>query len=180
MMDWFGGQKNANFTSEIHLCIFFYRFPEPKAHTFILEFILLESTYYAEANKRVAFILDIMKLDVPDLFCDQRGDTSILGESFKKNLHSYIASRGLSRDLLKCVNHVMVSCEIRNSSNIHTPGWTTSKAVSLSEIHLILLSLPECFTECVHDYAHHLVLMASSNWHMYVHVTYCHCQSNGT
>ena len=109
MMDWFGGQKNANFTSEIHLCIFFYRFPEPKAHTFILEFILLESTYYAEANKRVAFILDIMKLDVPDLFCDQRGDTSPPGETFKVYLHGYIASSGLSRDLLKCVDTIMVS-----------------------------------------------------------------------
>jgi len=89
---------------------FFYRFPEPKAHTFILEFILLESTYYAEANKRVAFILDIMKLDVPDLFCDQRGDTSPPGETFKMYLHGYIASSCLSRDLLKCVDTIMVSC----------------------------------------------------------------------
>ena len=122
MMDWFGGQKNANFTSEIHLCIFFYRFPEPKAHTFILEFILLESTYYAEANKRVAFILDIMKLDVPDLFCDQRGDTSPPGETFKVYLHGYIASSGLSRDLLKCVDTIMVSW-VSNSSSNHTPCW---------------------------------------------------------
>jgi len=83
------------------------RSPEPKAHTFILEFILLESTYYAEANKRIAFILDIMKLDVPDLFCDQRGDTSPPGETFKVNLHGYIASSGCSRDLLKCVDTIM-------------------------------------------------------------------------
>ena len=142
-----GQPKAYKLHQKIDLCILFYRSPEPKDHNCILEFIMSESAYYAEANKPVAFILDLVKLDVPDLFCDQRGDTSILGESFKKNLHSYIASRGLSRDLLKCVNHVMVSCEIRNSSNIHTPGWTTSKAVSLSEIHLILLSLPECFTE---------------------------------
>jgi len=50
-----------------------------------------------------------MKLDVPDLFCDQQGDTSPPGETFKVYLHGYIASSGCSRDLLKCVDTIMVS-----------------------------------------------------------------------
>ena len=96
----------------------FVRFQEPKDHTFILEFLLSESSCYVEANKQVAFILDLMKLDVPNLFCERRGGTSITGESFKGNLHAYIASSGLSRDLPKCVDIIMVSwfyCEFINA-----------------------------------------------------------------
>jgi len=79
-----------------------------------------EASYYSEANKPVAYILDLMRLDVPDLFCNRRGDIGVTGESFKGYLHEYIASSGLSRDLLKCVDIIMVSW-FSNSSNNHTP-----------------------------------------------------------
>ena len=74
------------------------------------------------------FILDLMKLDVPDLFYDIQGRTSVPGASFKEYLHQYIASNGLSKELLKRVDKIMVSwfdCD-GNSSNNHTPGWVTA------------------------------------------------------
>ena len=93
----------------------FHRFPEPKSHNFILEFLVSESTYYTEANKQVVFVLDLMKLDVPCLFYDRQDETSVPGENFKEYLHLYIASSGLSKELLNRMDTIMVSwfdCEV--------------------------------------------------------------------
>lgn len=72
------------------------------------------------------FILDLMKLDVPGLFCNRQGHASDPSELFKGRLHEYIASNGLSIELLKCVDNIMVSCEV-------IQAITTSKECSLSE-----------------------------------------------
>lgn len=84
-------------------------------HNFILEFLVSESTCYTEANKQVVFILDLMKLDVPDLFYDRQGQTSVPGENFKEYLQQYIHPSALSEKLLKCMDTIMVSwfdCEV--------------------------------------------------------------------
>ena len=61
---------------------------------------------YAESRQPVKYILDVMKLDVPNLFTAPQ---SVPGEKLKEHLHSYIASNGLSRELLKNVDTIMVS-----------------------------------------------------------------------
>jgi len=63
----------------------------------------------------VDYILDLMKLDVPGLFCNRQGHASDPSDHFKGRLHEYIAANGLSRDLLKCVDTIMVSCEVKCS-----------------------------------------------------------------
>jgi len=96
----------------------FYRFPEPESHRFILEFVQYQSffyTGYTEANKPVAFFLDLMKLNVPELFCEQQGHTSVPGERFKRYLHQYVGSTGLSKELFKYVDTIMVSCGVIQS-----------------------------------------------------------------
>ena len=59
------------------------------------------------------YILDLMKLDVPGLFCDHGSDTSAAspGECFKKHLQTHIAASGstIRKDLLKHVDAIMVS-----------------------------------------------------------------------
>ena len=69
-----------------------------------------EASLYTEAGKPVAFILDLMKLDVPDLFASPvvTPPHNTTSESFQKTLHTYISSNGLSRDLLKNVDKIMV------------------------------------------------------------------------
>ena len=88
------------------------RFPEPNEHGFILDFISSKAPFYAELKQPVKYIFDVMKLDVPNLFTAPRNDTSIPGEKFKEHLHYYIASNGLSRDLLKNVDVIMVSLHL--------------------------------------------------------------------
>ena len=66
------------------------------------------------------YILDLVKLDVPNLFIGPafetatQSDTSVPGEKFKEHLHSYIASNDLQRELLKNVDVIMVSLFILN------------------------------------------------------------------
>ena len=86
-------------------CLILNRFPESKDHDFILQFLLFEATLYAEAGKAGMFILDVMKLDVPNLFASPPHSTS---ENFKKNLHSYIFAQSLSTELQKNLETIMV------------------------------------------------------------------------
>ena len=95
-----------------NLNLSFHRYPEPNDHGFILEFLLSEAFFYAKINKQVKYILDIMKLDVPNLFTgppSNPGIPSIPGAKFKEHLHSYIATNDLPRELLKNVDVIMVS-----------------------------------------------------------------------
>jgi len=55
----------------------------------------------------VVFVLDLMKLDVPYLFYDRQRKTSVPGKNFKEYLHHYIASSGLSKELLKRMDTIM-------------------------------------------------------------------------
>lgn len=61
------------------------------------------------------YILDLVKLDVPNLFIGPpletgiQGDSSVPAEKFMEHLHSYIASNDLQRELLKNVDVIMVS-----------------------------------------------------------------------
>ena len=61
------------------------------------------------------YILDLMKLDVPNLFIGPPDDTDIScgtgvpSEKFMKDLHSYIDSNELSRELLGNLDSIMVS-----------------------------------------------------------------------
>ena len=89
--------------------LFSNRYPESKNHGFILEFLLSEADHYAEARKAGTFILDLMKLDVPNLFASP---PHFISESFKKNLHSYIVANNLSIELQKSVESIMVSKHI--------------------------------------------------------------------
>ena len=95
-------------TFSVHI-LFFDRFPESNSHGFILQFLLSEAAFYAEASKAGTFILDLMKLDVPNLFASPPHST---GESFKKELHRYILEKRLSRELQKNVESIMVSKHI--------------------------------------------------------------------
>ena len=65
---------------------------------------------------QVGYILDLMKLDVPDLFCYQQSGTSIPGESFKRHLQTYIATSGLPlrKELLRRVDAIMVSWSLKS------------------------------------------------------------------
>ena len=98
----------------VHMYIMFFfvlfsnRYPESDSHGFILDFLLSEAAVYAKAGKAGTFLLDLMKLDVPNLFACPPHSTS---ESFKKNLHSYFAN-DLSRELQKNVESIMVSQHI--------------------------------------------------------------------
>ena len=97
--------------------LFLNRYPESDNHSFILQFLLSEAAVYAKADKAGTFLLDLMKLDVPNLFaCPPR----FISESFKKNLHSYIIANDLSRELLKNVESIMVSKHIIWHSNCNT------------------------------------------------------------
>ena len=93
----------------------FYRSPEPSTHGFILQYLSSEAYCYAVSSKPVIYILDLVKLDVPNLFIGPafetatQSDTSVPGEKFKEHLHSYIASNDLQRELLKNVDVIMVS-----------------------------------------------------------------------
>ena len=99
-------------TFSVHIfcfVLFSNRYPESDSHDFILEFLLTEAAFYAEAGKAGILILDLMKLDVPKLFACPPHSTS---ENFKKNLHSYIFANSLSRELQKSVESIMVSKHI--------------------------------------------------------------------
>lgn len=89
--------------------LFSNRYPESKNHDFILDFLLYEAALYAGAGKAGMFIPDLMKLDVPNLFASP---PHFIGESFKKNLHSYIFANSLPRELQKNVESIMVSKHI--------------------------------------------------------------------
>ena len=106
----------------ISLFSVFNRFPKPPSHSFILDFLTYRACCYAKAEKQVEYILDLMKLDVPGLFCDPSDtsaaspgecDTSAAspGECFKKHLRTHVATSGstLRKDLLKHVDAIMVS-----------------------------------------------------------------------
>ena len=68
-----------------------------------------EASFYIEASKPVAFILDLMKLNVPDLFASPvTPPHNTTSGRFQKTLHTYISSNGLLRDLLKNVDKIMV------------------------------------------------------------------------
>ena len=87
---------------------FVNRVPDSNSQGFILQFLMSdEASLYTAAGKPVAFVLDLMKLDVPDLFASPPHNTT--SERFQKNLHTYISTNGLSRDLLKNVDKLMVS-----------------------------------------------------------------------
>ena len=76
-----------------------------------MEFLTYRAYCYVQAEKQVGYILDLMKLDVPGLFCDHGSDTSAPGECFKKHLQTHIATSGLPtrKELLKRVDAIMVS-----------------------------------------------------------------------
>ena len=95
-------------TFSVHIS-FFDRSSESNSHGFILQFLLSEAAFYAKASKAGAFILDLMKLDVPNLFASPPHST---GESCKKELHRYILKERLSRELQKNVESIMVSKHI--------------------------------------------------------------------
>ena len=87
---------------------FVNRVPDASSQGFILQFLMSdEASLYTEAGKRVAFVLDLMKLDVPDLFASPPHNTT--SERFQENLHAYISKEGLSKDLLENVDKIMVS-----------------------------------------------------------------------
>ena len=98
----------------------FNRFPEPPSHSFILEFLTYRAFYYIKAEKQVGYILDLMKLDVPGLFCYHQGDTSAPGpaECFQKHLQTHIATSGLPlrKELLRRVDAIMVSQSMQSCS----------------------------------------------------------------
>ena len=100
----------------IYFLKFFDRSPGSNSHDFILQFLLSEAAFYAEASKAGTFILDLMKLDVPNLFASPPHST---GESFKKDLHLYITN-SLSREFPKNVESIMVSKQIFLNSNCNT------------------------------------------------------------
>ena len=89
--------------------LFSNRYPESDSHGFILEFLLSEAAVYAKADKAGTFILDLMKLDVPNLFASP---PHFISESFKKNLHGYIIANSLSGELQENVEGIMVSKHI--------------------------------------------------------------------
>ena len=105
------------------LVLFFNRNPESNSHDFILQFLLSEAAFYAEASKAGTFFLDLMKLDVPNLFASPPHST---GESFKKKLHLYISENSLPRELQKNVESIMVSKHKFWNSNCNTLFVITS------------------------------------------------------
>ena len=92
-----------------------HRWPEPRRHGFILHYLSSEATSYVRSSKPVGYILDLMKLDVPKLFIGPPDDTgiscatSVPSEKFMQDLHSYIDSNELSRELLGNLDSIMVS-----------------------------------------------------------------------
>ena len=102
---WFYCHEKENLITDFS----FFRFRDPNEHGFILDFLFSKAAIYAELKQPVKYILDVMKLDVPNLFTDSQSGTSGPGENFKELLHSYIASNGLQRELLKNVDVIMVS-----------------------------------------------------------------------
>lgn len=77
-----------------------------------MDFLFSKAAIYAKLKQPVKYILDVMELDVPNLFTDSKSGTggiSVPGKNFKELLHSYIASNGLQRELLKKVDVIMVS-----------------------------------------------------------------------
>ena len=92
----------------VRITSFVNRIPDSNSQGFILQFLMSdEASLYTKAGKPVAFVLDLMKLDVPDLFASSPHSTT--SERFQKDLHTYISSNGLSRDLLENVDKIMVS-----------------------------------------------------------------------
>ena len=98
-----------------------YRSPEPSTHGFIIDYLSSEAILYVRSEKPVRYILHLMKLDVPNLFTGPPDDPGVLsgtsnpGEKFKEHLHSYIASNGLSRELLRNLDTIMVSlCKVNS------------------------------------------------------------------
>ena len=104
-----------NFSAPDNIFCLFYRSPDPSTHGFILQYLSSEAYCYAVSSKPVIYILDLVKLDVPNLFIGPpletgtQDDISVPAEKFKEHLHSYIASNDLQRELLKNVDVIMVS-----------------------------------------------------------------------
>ena len=75
-----------------------------------MDFLFSKAAIYAKLKQPVKYILDVMELDVPNLFTDSKSGTggiSVPGKNFKELLHSYIASNGLQRELLKKVDVIL-------------------------------------------------------------------------
>ena len=92
-----------------------HRSPEPRRHGFIIDYLSSEAIYYVRLSKPVRYILDLLKLDVPNLFIGPPDDTgiscatSVPSIKFMQDLHSYIDSNELSRELLENLDGIMVS-----------------------------------------------------------------------
>ena len=92
-----------------------HRLPEPSKHGFIIDYLSSEANVYVRSSKPVRYILDLMKLDVPNLFVGPPVDTgtscgtSVPSEKFTEDLHFYIDSNELSRELLRNFDSIMVS-----------------------------------------------------------------------
>lgn len=113
---------------------FFHRFPASNSHGFIQQFLVSKASFYTEAEKPVTYILDLLNLDVPNLFASPPHSIS---ETFQENLHIYISSTGLSRALVNNVDNIIVSWSaaiLCNSSNF-------TYIISIS-IHFVETLLP--------------------------------------
>ena len=127
-----------------------YRSPEPSKHGFLIAYLSSEAILYVRSKKPVRYILDLMKLHVPNLFTGPPDDTGILsgtndpGEKFKEHLHSYIASNGLPRELLRNLDTIMVSlCEITSQMCL------VFKSLCLSKFQSYIRPKPDGFQDLI-------------------------------
>ena len=105
-------------SSVIALMLYVFRFTDAQHHKFLLEFIKSVAMCYKNQDRAKDFILDLLHLDVPDLFVtDNEGSTSTLQsdilsssvpDEFSNFLADYIQRNNLQETILGEVETIWV------------------------------------------------------------------------
>lgn len=98
------------------------RYSEPKHHLWILDFFEVPVvTWYDRKNKAAELVLDLLRLDVPYLFCESGrvSDISEVAHSFTEFLTAFIKKRHLENPLLGMMESVILVRNVNTSVITH-------------------------------------------------------------
>lgn len=83
------------------------RWPKAEDHKVVLDFLVNVSIKYFEDGRPYAFLYDLLRLKVPNLF-HESGSNSKVGTDFKKFLTDYIRQHNLKMDILMDMEDILV------------------------------------------------------------------------